>query len=128
MKVNKLKLMGTIGALGLTAGVLAGCGQKDNDDDYVKVVDANGQVQYIEQDDYDNDGGGFFILYSNWNGHNHSKLKSGYHGKVFKSKPSTTSAKSSSGAKASSGKSVNLGKSSGVGAKASSGRSGGFGG
>lgn len=142
MKVNKLKLMSTIGALGLTAGVLAGCGQKDNDDDYVKVVNSQGETVYISQDDYDDAGGshgGMFILFSSWNGHNHSKLKpaSGFHGKTYKSKPTVTSGKTGKTTKASTGttksgvnlsKSSNSGKSSGVGAKASSGRSGGFGG
>jgi hypothetical protein len=119
MKMDKKKVIATIGALGLTAGVLAGCGQsQQEEDEYVKVVNSEGETMYIEEDEFENaggDGGGMFILFSSWNGSNHSKLKSssGYKGKTFTSKPSV-----SSGAKSGSG----------VGAKASGGKSGGFGG
>ena len=139
MKMDKKKVIATIGALGLTAGVLAGCGgnNQQDDDDYVKVVDSSGQVVYISEDEledlgYDDDNhsyGGMFLMYSAWNGHNNSRLKphTGFKGSLFKSKPSVSSATKSSTTKSSSVS----GKSSGVGAKASSsssGRSGGFGG
>lgn len=98
MKVDKKKVIATIGALGLTAGVLAGCA--DDDDKYVKVVDSDGKVHYIEEDDYQSSGGGFFILYSSWNGHNHSKLHSyskyKYKSKVYSKKPKISLSKSSS--------------------------------
>lgn len=114
MKMNKLKVMSVIGALGLTAGVLTACGgQQDDNDDYVKVVDSQGQTLYIPEDEFeDNDNTGMFILFSSWNGHNHSRLKpsKSYSGFKSTSKPSS------------------VGK-SGIGTKASSGRSGsGFGG
>lgn len=119
MKMNKKKVISTIGALGLTAGVLAGCGgQQAQEDEYVKVVNSEGETMYVEEEEYEasenNGGGGMFILFSSWNGSNHSGLKasSGYKGKTFTSKPAT-----SSGAKSGSG----VGKSSGA-------KSGGFGG
>lgn len=114
MKVNKMKLMATIGALGLTAGVLGACGQSnDDDDDYVKVVDSEGKTVYVDEDEFEESGGsngGFFMLYSNWNGQNHSKLKpsTSFKGKTFTSKPKVSSG--------------------GFGSKSSSGKSGGFGG
>lgn len=124
MKMNKLKVMSTIGALGLTAGVLAGCTdvEQEQDDDFVKVVNSEGETMYIDEDEFEEtggNGGGMFLLFASWNGNNHSGLKSskGFKGSTFKSKPSV-----SSGAK-SGGKSG-----SGIGGKASSGKSGGFGG
>lgn len=118
MKMNKKKFISTIGALGLTAGVLAGCGgQQAQDDEYVKVVNSEGDTVYVDEEEYEenqsNGGGGMFILFSSWNGSNHSGLKSskGFKGKTFTSKPSVSSAKSGSG----------------VG-KSSSAKSGGFGG
>jgi hypothetical protein len=113
--MDKKKVMAMIGALGLTAGVLAGCGQsQDDDDEYVKVVDSEGNVRYVEEDEFENGGGAFFILYSSWNGNNHSSLKpaSGFKGKTFSNKPSVSSgSKSSTGI----GKSSSFGKSSGFG-------------
>lgn len=108
MKMKKKQVLATLGALGLTAGVLAGCGQ--DDDEYVKVVDSEGNTVFIEEDEYESNSG-MFILYTAWNGNNHSKLKSSksYSGKTYSSKPSASS------------------KGSGVG-KSSSGRSSGFGG
>lgn len=124
MKMDKKKVIATIGALGLTAGVLAGCGQKQDDDDYVKVVNSQGETVYISEDEledmgYDDDNhsyGGMFILFSHWNGSNNKGLHSskGFKGSTFKSKPSV-----SSGAKSGSG----VGKSS-----TSGGKSSGFGG
>jgi len=119
MKMSKKQVMATIGALGLTAGVLAGCsGQQESDsDDTVKVVDSEGNTVYIDEDEFEDqqDGNGMmmFMLFSSWNGNNHSKLKTskGFKGKTYSSKPSTTSAKSGSG----------VGKSSST-------KSGGFGG
>lgn len=126
MKMNKMKVMSTIGALGLTASVLAGCGAEveQEDDDYVKVVNSEGETMYIDEDEFEeaNNGGGgmgMFLLFSSWNGNNHSGLKSskGYKGSSFKTKPSTSSG-AKSGAKG--------GK--GIGGKSSGAKSGGFGG
>lgn len=106
MKMSKKQVMATIGALGLTAGVLSGCsGQQESDsDETVKVVDSEGNTVYIDEDEFeDQEQGGngmmMFMLFSSWNGNNHSKLKSskGFAGKTYSSKPSTTSAKSGSG-------------------------------
>jgi hypothetical protein len=122
--MDKKKVMAMIGALGLTAGVLAGCGQAQDDDDYIKVVDSNGQTVYISEDEledlgYDDDThsyGGMFLLYSHWNGHNNTRLKphTSFKGRIYSSKPSVSSAKSSGSG---------IGKSS-----TSSGKSSGFGG
>jgi hypothetical protein len=118
MKMKKKQVMATIGALGLTAGVLAGCGgQSQEEDDYVKVVNSEGETVYISEDEFEDAGGndgGMFMMFAMWNGNNHSKLKSskGFKGSTFKSKPTTTSgAKSGSGI----GKSSTSGKSSGFG-------------
>lgn len=115
MKMNKKKVMSTIGALGLTAGVLAGCGQSQEEDEYVKVVNSEGETVYISEDEYESNSS-FFVLFTSWNGKNHSKLKpsSSYKGSTFKSKPTVTSgAKSGSGVGKSS--STSSGKSSGFG-------------
>lgn len=109
MKTNKLKVMSIIGALGLTAGVLTGCAS-EQEDEYVKVVDSEGQTFYIPEDEFENaggDGGGMFILFSNWNGSNHGKLKpsKSYSGAKSISKPSSSTSKSGIGKSASTGKS-----------------------
>ena len=122
MKMSKKQMMATIGALGLTAGALAGCsGQNTNtldDDDLVEVVNSEGETMYIEEDEFEDNGGvngGMFMLMSGWNGSNHSNLKSseGYKGSTYTSKASAKSSTSKSN--------------SGVG-KSSSGKSSGFGG
>lgn len=114
MKVNKLKVMSMVGALGLTAGVLAGCGAEEEQEEYVKVVDKDGNTVYVEEDELDEDGhSAFFVPFYMWNGSNHTSLKpaSGFKGTVSKTKPS-----------------VNLSKSSKSGIGKSSGKSSGFGG
>lgn len=147
MKMNKKKVVATIGALGLTAGVLAGCGgqKEQDDDDYVKVVNSEGETVFIEEDDYEeanHNGVGMFILFSAWNGNNHSKLKSSskYKGKTHSKNPSvsraskssttsntkkttTTTDSNNSTTKASSNSGSGIGKSTSGGSK-----SGGFGG
>lgn len=122
MKVNKMKIMSTIGALGLTAGVLAGCGSaEEENEEYVKAVDQEGNTVYVEEDAFDDDGNSmFFLPFFMWSGNNHSGLKpaSGYKGTVSKTKP-TPKSKSRTG-----GSGSGVGKTKG----GSSAKSGGFGG
>lgn len=102
MKMEKMKVISILGAIGLTAGALAGCAEEE--EEYIKVVDSEGKTVYIEEDEYESNSS-MFMLFGLWNGSNHSKLKpsSGFTGKVSSSKPTAKAGSSGLGSGKSSG-------------------------
>lgn len=95
MRTERHQIVAALAAIGLSTTVLAGCTVSDQvveeEEEYVKVVDSEGNTVYIEEDEYERSGGSgmFFIPFAMWNGSNHSalKAKSGFTGKTFATPP-----------------------------------------